>query len=1564
MRCGNRFIAVCLAVVMMVSAVPAVSAAEAFQTVQTYTAGQFPDVESGQWYESVVQKAYELGLMSGDPNGSFRPEGQVTLAEAVTVAARIHALAETGTENFVQGTPWYQVYVDYALQNGILAEALANYDKAATRLEFARLLSRALPDSDLPAINDVANGAIPDVAEDEAVYKLYRAGILTGSDIKGTFLPESSIQRSEVAAIVTRMALPELRQSVNLGKTEGVLRPDISVEGDDDDRITIRDEEDDDEKGEDNVQAVIPSNPEYVDKNNALTKPFDEVYPDLFASGEFNYSDEQLLIKVSKSLSGMQQSALEDAGVNGLELFMDLESGKWYRAYVSDDVTKVMARVRALAFVDVAEYDFTYEADAIVLDSDVQANTNAQDQWYLASCGIQDGWGYLKKPHHRPGYDEENGSTDSEEVSGVVAGDGIVVAVIDTGVDYTHEDLAANIWVNSRETNNNGIDDDGNGYVDDYYGANVITNEGSAMDDQGHGTHVAGIIAGVNNDTGIVGIAYNARIMPIKAGMASGYFNQSDIAEAIIYAYEQGADVINMSFGGTASSIAVQDALTTAYTRCVLVAAAGNDGLHNEGFGAKPTYPAALAYVLGVMSVDENGVESDFTNYDVTAFNSVEYEVYAPGEELLSTIPGNRYATWSGTSMATPVVSAMAALLRSEFRDNSTYPTKFIYGQICATGTEHAACCGGHGAHYLPAIVDVYNALTVLPTPDVGVTDYTIFDTVGLMDSTVNDGDGVIDAGETIAIGFTLRNKWGKSENTVVAVDALSAAGIADPYITIHNPSVNYGSVGTYSTQDAGKVMDGDLWIGWENPICITIASNCPNDYVCKLNIQVTSENALDAADSTVYSSEAVQTLGVRNGTVLPSRIKEDMTLTNEQLYIIPYDTLIMEGATVTVEQGARIQFWSNEPQSAYEDAAIAILTVEGTLICNGTEEYPIEMFPSERMDKYRVEINERGSGVVQLRHTNIVNPYLCIGSAENCEFSQNYHNEPLKYIDSSDPSYSRSGNICLRFDNAKQCAFYQLGYYGDGAYFMAQQRDLWTGVAVFDTCIFVDCQGTFGGGMDVSFINCVFYGNNNYLGNTTGGNCVVDINTTQRNKYTESGKNTYFTNNAIISRLNDDDISKWLLVEGQNYMSSYTPIPLDGNWWGTTNETLIDAQIRDFDDYSSRADLVETPYLTEAPEDVWPFVTNVGILDAAGNETVLVGNETLTFYVEFNRDMDTSIPLEVAFGSAYPCADYAVDGEWINAHRWEGNTTLNTLVEGGYQYMRIDNGKAADAPMKLYRDWGRFPFEIDTSEALAMSLQGYATENGIQLTWTQDDFDTLMGYNIYRAEQDEDAYYQRLNSSIIPVGSEAFFDDTVEPAKDYYYIFTVVKTDLTESEPSGKRQISSLDTMAPVMYHTPVYEAYVGNNIVISATVTDNLAVKDVTLYYSVAGGAWQEAEMQKLNDKYSALISGNNVTMDGVRYYIVATDGVSTVYRGSEDNPYTITVKEAPTSLMPGDVNGDGVIGIADALLVLRAKNNKVVLTSEQFIRADLDEDGILSAAEALKILRYANGEISSLQ
>lgn len=227
----KRIVSVCLTLACLLSLVPAASAAGSlsnFQRINTYE-NNFSDVPAEQWYAESVSAAYEFGLMKGSAADKFNPDGTVTIAEALAMACRIHDLYNGGTGEFTQGSPWYQVYVDYAVENGILTFTPESYTKTATRAEFAAILSGALPDAALKAENDVDDGMIPDVATSnshyDAIYRLYRAGILTGNDSKGTFTPDSTIGRSSSAAIVTRMADKSLRKEITL--TMDALSQDI-----------------------------------------------------------------------------------------------------------------------------------------------------------------------------------------------------------------------------------------------------------------------------------------------------------------------------------------------------------------------------------------------------------------------------------------------------------------------------------------------------------------------------------------------------------------------------------------------------------------------------------------------------------------------------------------------------------------------------------------------------------------------------------------------------------------------------------------------------------------------------------------------------------------------------------------------------------------------------------------------------------------------------------------------------------------------------------------------------------------------------------------------------------------------------------------------------------------------------------------------------------------------------------------------------------------------------------------------------------------------------------------
>ena len=241
-----------------------------------------------------------------------------------------------------------------------------------------------------------------------------------------------------------------------------------------------------------------------------------------------------------------------------------------------------------------------------------------------------------------------------------ITGNGIVVAVVDTGVDYNHPDLDSNIWRNPGEIAGNGIDDDRNGYIDDIRGWDFVSGDNNPMDLDwdGHGTHVAGVIAAERNNFGITGVAYNAKIMPVRVLDTFGDGSLNNIAAGIRYAADNGANVINLSLGSEFnSSNVVNDAIQYANNKgSVVVMAAGNAGL------GQPGYPARNAdrWGIAVGSIDVSGRMDDDSNR--AGSRPLDY-VVAPGVDIYSTTPDNTYETYSGTSMSTAQVSGVAALV-------------------------------------------------------------------------------------------------------------------------------------------------------------------------------------------------------------------------------------------------------------------------------------------------------------------------------------------------------------------------------------------------------------------------------------------------------------------------------------------------------------------------------------------------------------------------------------------------------------------------------------------------------------------------------------------------------------------------------------------------------------------------------------------------------------------------------------------------------------------------------------------------------------------------------------
>lgn len=325
---------------------------------------------------------------------------------------------------------------------------------------------------------------------------------------------------------------------------------------------------------------------------------------------------------------------------------------------------------------------------------------------------------------------------DVAEAWDVTAGSrSVVVGVIDTGIDYNHPDLAANIWRNPREIAGDGIDNDRNGYVDDVRGWDFANNDADPFDDEGHGTHVAGTIGAVgNNGVGIVGVSWNVSLMALKFLGADGSGSTSGAIAAINYATRMrqsfGVNVVatNNSWGGGGFSSALRDAIAAGGSAGVLcVAAAGNESANND---ATPSYPANYAgdAVISVAATDSSNRLATFSNYGATTV-----DVAAPGVGIYSTVPGNRYASYSGTSMATPHVTGTVALLAAanpqataaELRTailSTAVPLPALAGKVATGGLVNAAAAlaavGGGGGGVEPPAQPAPTADVIDVSPD------------------------------------------------------------------------------------------------------------------------------------------------------------------------------------------------------------------------------------------------------------------------------------------------------------------------------------------------------------------------------------------------------------------------------------------------------------------------------------------------------------------------------------------------------------------------------------------------------------------------------------------------------------------------------------------------------------------------------------------------------------------------------------------------------------------------------------------------------------------------------
>ena len=1344
------------------------------------------------------------------------------------------------------------------------------------------------------------------------------------------------------------------------------------------------------------------------------------------------------------------------------------------------DIWSIVDNTNSQNTVEIAEPVYKYFTSEESVPS-AEDNKGMDKQWYLKDQKLESVWG-----------NEDYGNT---------AGEGTVVAVIDTGVDYNHEDLQDNIWTNSAEVSGTtGADDDNNGYVDDVHGINLIDPNETPMDDHGHGTHVAGIIAMENNNVGGVGIAYKSKIMPIKAGGSDGTFYSSDIAKGIEYAYKNGADVINMSFGSSAHSALIENALQDAFGSCVLVAAAGNKGVTTAdcpyNLPSANMYPAAYSYVIGVMAYDENNKFASFSNWDYLPNANAEYEVVAPGVNIYSTLPNGRYATWNGTSMAAPMVSAEAAILRSSLKDKDTYSSRYIMGQLVGATEDTITYCNEDVKRtYNYKKLSLTASLTNKPKPNITVDEIYAFDSEDISKS--NNGDGIIQPGETIDLAIGLRNQWGAAKNVTITVNA-TTNGMDNQYVEfISDNEVAIDEIGSFGTQNNGFIYnDSKTVIGVEHPIRVKIKENAPNDLNIKININYRAKNGLDEKDGTVYTQleDTAYTIHIVNGTILSGKITENTTLTSDNYYIVKNSLLIPKGVTVNVEPGTKIQFWASDQYSVYGDNYIAYISVEGNMYFNGTESQPIDLFPGKDYEAYRVQVEKSGNGTVDMNYVNITNPYIDIssGSHLNCtqDYDEVYYREMRNgeistesdssfvkgnYIEKSKMSNLRNKSYfngfrdvdgrynTVLFDNCN-VRYSSEGYTNSTFLINMSKFDNHNSISVMkisgDSYYIQECTAVskirklngkkyvvyeinnsyFGGEDHISSMNSYFatnkalVKNGGHIGtvgkseestkllmslykdvreensgelklingfyydkdtkeikslgeteikgsgpsqyNPIGGYIVsttdyyegnIDFSYRSNNylaeypedvddetilnpnmdpTYVGITENTKFKNNAILNRLTCTDTSQWMkVIAGTDNKMLYMATD---NYWGTTDENLIQKQLVDFDTNTNYADIITSPYLDKPSEETYPCVSDIYITDKNGDKVDTVGNGTYDVHVLFNRDMDKNTDPMVSYGPDDPYTDYTLKGQWNSSREWVGKMPIKVLINQGHQYFRVKDAVAADDHwLTTGTDWGRFEFDVTASGAEALTLQSEGRVGSIYLNWTQDEYDTMAGYNIYRSETGEEGSFKKINSSILSSEEKEYEDKKVEAGKKYYYYFTVVDTAMSESRPSNITSNTAVDDKPPVIKHTALKSITNGVGATITATVKDNIGVEGVTLFYRMEGeDNFKSVPMNNTTGNYyNAHINAEDITVGNLQYYIEATDGINYAYNGSATEPNVIPVEsKAFVSSVKAD---NGEVGKSMTAIVKGVNFNE----SDRVVIDDKEVDTEYVSAKELK-------------
>jgi len=895
-----------------------------------------------------------------------------------------------------------------------------------------------------------------------------------------------------------------------------------------------------------------------------------------------------------------------------------------------------------------------------------------------------------------------------------------IIAILDTGVDWTHPDLAPNIWQNPNPRTS----PDADGVVNDIRGWDYINHDNNPTDDNSHGTHVAGIAAAVgNNGIGIAGVNWHAKIMPVKVFQSSGVGDVATITKGIIYAATHGATVINMSFGSYARSLTEEAALENAYATCVLVAAAGNDGIAiGPCASCYPFYPAALPYVLGVEAPPPP--PEGFTNYDQDGPvyseypDLLNYELKAPGTSIISTVPNGNYKVYSGTSMAAPLVSGSVSLYKTRRPFDSQ---ELMWGNLINSINQY---------------VQLNSAINIGPKPVINFVSNTLVDTLP-----GDNKNGLVDAGEKIQLWFMLRNSWGQADSVYVGLkfeefeDTTVAQIIKDTSFV--------GSISSYATRSNEK-----------NPLLITISPNVAN------NRDIVFEGLLWYKGSTDTVKQKI-VFTINNGVYLSGVMDSNMVLTPNYSWMVNNSFKVGENGHLTIKPGTRLINKNGIVilgKITCLGTADSLITIDGPGGFSGvnatasTGEFAYTIFQNQYAIYNNGIYNYPGFWLDTCSFYKCLFDNISIDGASQLFWGRNIT------LKESTIRASNVGTLFYQNESFENC-YVERNNFIDSRFLSGlpyQWSSTFNGFKSLKYNNFSNISNSAGSyGRSVLFqcnssIDSSINKGNNFIGfnrdalmlNAGSVYSLVKIpnqywGTTDKNKITLM--NWSFWDDPVLSQFNYDPI---LTAPGDSAHNIVWKILVDG----------ID------------------------PQDQSNLMNPIG-----------VGPHRFDVYFSQVMDTTYKPLLTFGVRLPFTQQIVADSGHWSNGNRvWTAYKNVQLYTGDGINTLCVSGTQDIEG-WKTPLENMRFSFLISAAGSAANGFNSTAGLGKVSLDWEKPDgVPDLLGYNIYRFNNITDSTFNSpvlLNTQLVT--DTLFTDYNVVPNKKYYYYYKVVRTDFSESDSS-----------------------------------------------------------------------------------------------------------------------------------------------------------------------------------